>query len=51
MRLSSTMSENRTVMMETINNVPRNTPPTTTPAAMMSLLKYDFASGSSFANE
>ena len=38
-RLSSTMSENRTVMIDTISSVPRNTPPITTAAATMSLLK------------
>ena len=38
-RLSSTMSENRTVMTDTISNVTKNVPPTTTAAAMMSLLK------------
>src|SRR5213593_4209309 len=47
-RLSSTMSENRTVMIDTMISVPRKTPATTTAAATMSLLKYDFANGSSF---
>src|SRR5688572_29597916 len=42
-RLSRTISENRTVMIDTIRSVPRNVPPMTTAAAMMSLLKKDFA--------
>ena len=42
-RLSRTMSEIRTVMIETISRVPRKTPPAETPAATMSLLKYCFA--------
>ena len=36
-RLSRIMSEMRTVMIETISSVTRNTPPTTAPAATMSL--------------
>src|SRR5262245_14764762 len=45
-RLSSTMSEMRAVMMETISRVARNTPPAETAAATVSLLKYCFAIGS-----
>ena len=39
-RLSRIMSEMRTVMIETISSVSRNTPPMVTPVATMSLLKY-----------
>ena len=45
-RLSSTMSEMRTVMIETISNVSRNTAPTLAPAATMSLGMYCLAIGS-----
>ena len=38
-RLSSTMSENRTVMTETMMRVPRKVPPITAAAATTSLLK------------
>ena len=38
-RLSSTMSEMRTVMIETISSVSRNTPPMVTAVATVLLLK------------
>ena len=40
------MSEMRAVMIDTISNVVRNTPPAETAAATESLLKYCFANGS-----
>src|SRR5262245_7978182 len=42
-RLSSTMSENRTVMIDTMMSVSRKVPAITSPAATMSVLKYVLA--------
>ena len=50
-RLSSTMSEMRTVMIETIRRVTRNTPPITAPVATMSLAMLALAIGRSRVGE
>ena len=47
--IAELLAQGRTVMIETITRVARKAPPTVTPAATISLLKYCFASGSSLA--